>query len=777
LAYEFASERLRQDPFVAGLRACLLRRRGRSSDSQLPEAWNWPFNLDLPEHPDVAATVILTHGIVEGWSSMAMDSEAFLSLGPVLQADLGVLLAFVVKVLEEKEYQDDHPLRPLLVAAESQRAPVEFLADKIRENPLDLILGPSENAEPSEAKREFGRILGENAVPVAATVAWMWSEKGAKSGRAGSIPPALWSDRCFARVALRGRYAEAYPHVPLVLLENPAFMVGALKSSVTELPECLRSDLLLMRALMAIPVNEDRSARSAQGIGTALKLFSPALRADRAFVHSLVRSGVDCLGDVSDELRNDRAVVLDSCFRHPESMCHASAALRDDEAFALQVLQDRASWRERAWPTLSPRLRGLWSVAEAALERSACCYKNASEELQSNREFIVQALARDWRVFDDLPESERGADEIVEACAAAGGGRRLGAFPMKYRMDQEFVRDCVAQDGSSFEGACEQLRADADYVAMMAKISLRALEYVIKDVAREASALTVATKRYRDRQIIMTIIPEPIVRDHQYRIEKLWVSENGVDLLTARRMTLLEYADHGPVGSYLSLSSTNFLTLAGSFLFYVSLRGIDATGPRANGRDFDEGLSELWLVDLAAAGVDINLRRSYENNEKAGRAFCLDSDAGMTLLAKGADILIPTGVGLDSKCADLHQCLLEMAESGASDVFTKYGSVEGDRFILHSPKLIDACGAAASVQTSEFGRRWLFPRDDGFYTWADQRARLAATGHRDEWLLLKSKYLAGSKADDRHAVLLHYQRVADGALEAEVKEYLRTSGA
>ena len=84
-----------------------------------------------------------------------------------------------------------------------------------------------------------------------------------------------------------------------------------------------------------------------------------------------------------------------------------------------------------------------------------------------------------------------------------------------------------------------------------------------------------------------------------------------------------------------------------------------------------------------------------------------------------------------------------------------------------------SCGGAARVCIDGFGYRWLFPRADGTYIWAEQEERLKKTGDRDDWEVLREHWIPTASLEELEGVRSHFRSSYDAALAAEVRAALR----
>jgi hypothetical protein len=616
-----------------------------------------------------------------------------------------------------------------------------------------------------------------------------------------SLPASWWDDAAFARAACL-REPGAMPFVSLALRSDPAF-VRSVAAKVAlpagSLPKVTATD-------------RDLARFSVLARAQSLAAF-PKLAQDVGFVSGLLADGFDLFEQLPDTLRGDRELARAALLRHPRVFEHLSEELRADKALALLAVT-RSGY---ALSHASAVLRADREVVLAAVRSLGSAIKYASPALQGDRDLLEEAVLSDGAALSELPSGP--PDDLWLRHLAVAGHRRLSlAGPLA--ADPEVVLDCLANNGGyGFEDAAEGLRSDVAFLRRVKRlVGLKPFEAVAPALRVALLGLEVETPAYRGRRVRFQVSPRSYIDSReQHVVDDVRVLEGDSLLVSAPAIPWLEFAAHGPVGSNNYYSAANGFALLGDFIFFHSARGLD--GPRTveHGSSFsgtwrevnpqlEDRAHELWLVDLPARGGSVTLTRTET----------LDDATGLHLLAKAPGR--PHALAVSMTDGELDRTYRALSEFAAGDekALGQYAS-PGEDGVLHlAPQrgeyarlsqhphqgkaLVDAmlksgslwswaevadeagpssprgvaCGGAACVWVDGFGARWLFPRPDGTYTWAEQRARLASTGPREDWEVLRRDWLSEATPAEREAVRRHFAEAGDTDLAAEVAAALAT---
>ncbi|OAD21102.1 hypothetical protein THIOM_003148 [Candidatus Thiomargarita nelsonii] len=104
-----------------------------------------------------------------------------------------------------------------------------------------------------------------------------------------------------------------------------------------------------------------------------------------------------------------------------------------------------------------------WKIALIAVQKEPWALESVSEELRSDREFVLAAIQKsDW-AFGYASEELRADREFVLA-AVRQNGKALQYASEELQADREIVLAAIQQDGEAIKYASEELRADQEIV-------------------------------------------------------------------------------------------------------------------------------------------------------------------------------------------------------------------------------------------------------------------------------------------------------------------------
>jgi len=163
------------------------------------------------------------------------------------------------------------------------------------------------------------------------------------------------------------------------------------------------------------------------------------LRADRDVVTAAVHQNGSALEWASDELRDDRDVVLVA----------ATNPATDD------LLQHTSN-----------RLRGDHEIVLAAVGCRGRELELASEELRNNRDVVLAAVGNDGSALGYASDDLKNDKEIVLAAVAHGGedGEVFGDASEELRSNREFVLEVIDRNAHALCYASEELQNDPSVV-------------------------------------------------------------------------------------------------------------------------------------------------------------------------------------------------------------------------------------------------------------------------------------------------------------------------
>lgn len=208
--------------------------------------------------------------------------------------------------------------------------------------------------------------------------------------------------------------------------------------------------------------------------GRSLEWASEELRGDRDIVMTAVGNYGDALEYASEGCRSDRDIVMTAAKNNPLALRWASRELRGDReivmtticknGFALEYTSEEC----RSDPCIvttavrnaSRELQGNREMILAAIRRSLLF---ASEELRKDRNFVMNLVGMQGQHLEWASVELRGDQEIVMT-AVRNHGNALQFASDECRSDRHIVRTATRKDPYAFRWASKELRGDRDIV-------------------------------------------------------------------------------------------------------------------------------------------------------------------------------------------------------------------------------------------------------------------------------------------------------------------------
>jgi len=182
-------------------------------------------------------------------------------------------------------------------------------------------------------------------------------------------------------------------------------------------------------------------------------------------------AGGAAAGVRSYRLASWRAAVLQDW----RLLAEAPAETRSDRELIAGVLPASAG---AALAHASDELRSDRALVLEAVRHSGSLLSEAAPELRGDRAFVLEALRLSGAALGGASEELRGSRELVLAAAREGRGSALQGAADSLRADRELVLEATAEDPEAFKHASEELRGNRDFVLQVVRMSGRALQYV-----------------------------------------------------------------------------------------------------------------------------------------------------------------------------------------------------------------------------------------------------------------------------------------------------------
>lgn len=155
--------------------------------------------------------------------------------------------------------------------------------------------------------------------------------------------------------------------------------------------------------------------------------------------------------------------------------------VRGDKQILLQAIQD--SWGA-ALQFASEELQDDRGVVIDAVRWSGVTLEYASEALRNDTEVVAEAVAQSWKALRFASEELRG-DQDIALVALAQSTDALELVSNALRADRDFVLRAVSRDGHALRHAATQLREDREIVMEASKNNWLSLKHVSPEVREE----------------------------------------------------------------------------------------------------------------------------------------------------------------------------------------------------------------------------------------------------------------------------------------------------
>ena len=173
----------------------------------------------------------------------------------------------------------------------------------------------------------------------------------------------------------------------------------------------------------------------------------------------------DAIGNyISDELKDDREVVLAAVKKYGFNLTYASEELKKDREIVLEAVKN-------------------------------CGYalKYVIEEFKNDREIILEAVKSYGTILEIVPEEFKKDREIVlEAVKNNGGALQYASEELKN--DRELVLEMVKQDRFALENISYEFTNDKDFILEVVKNNGDALQYASYDLKGDKEVVLTAVK-------------------------------------------------------------------------------------------------------------------------------------------------------------------------------------------------------------------------------------------------------------------------------------------
>ncbi|EFC41905.1 predicted protein [Naegleria gruberi] len=222
---------------------------------------------------------------------------------------------------------------------------------------------------------------------------------------------------------------------------------------------------------------------------TCLSQVDQLFSNDREFIRTLAKlDGNVALYYASEELRNDREIVIKSIQQDPSGFIFASKELQKDR----EIVKSAVMKNGLCLRFLSAQLRDDREIAELALKSCGLSIQYISERLRNDTEFLqslgkrgyllrylpdefrydreilLESLKLDPINFDFIPNELKNDREFILQ-AATRCGMILSFVNDQFRKDREIVLAAVSQNGHAIKKVSKELLDDEDIILKAAE--------------------------------------------------------------------------------------------------------------------------------------------------------------------------------------------------------------------------------------------------------------------------------------------------------------------
>jgi len=233
----------------------------------------------------------------------------------------------------------------------------------------------------------------------------------------------------------------------------------------------------------------------------------------------------------SQNLRNDKDIVLKAIEKNPDALEFASDRLKDDDMVVRRAI---LNYNTTALQFASERLKNNFDIVKTAVQMNPEVLQFASKELRNNEDIVKEAVVYDTQYFkfagdkikENFPTVEKFTEKILY------DNKEFALNKLQYTMsnfnsvsdrlknDKEFIGEVVARWRNTFEFIPDKFKDDKEIVLKAMKTDGISLEFVSdrlkedKEVVKEAvkndwKALNFANDKFKDdKDIIMEVVKQ-----------------------------------------------------------------------------------------------------------------------------------------------------------------------------------------------------------------------------------------------------------------------------
>jgi len=222
---------------------------------------------------------------------------------------------------------------------------------------------------------------------------------------------------------------------------------------------------------------------------------------------------------VSEELKNDKEIILAAVKKHGFALKYASEKLKDDKEVVLAAVNQSSSAlidKDSALEHASERLKDDKEVVLAAVKKRGSALKYASERLKDDKEVVLVALKEKGSALEHASEKLKNDKEVV-LVALNEKGSALEYASEKLKDDKEVVLVAVKKHGYALKYASERLKDDKEVVLAGIENDARTIAHASEKLKNDKNFII---KTIQIKPNILHYIDAKIRDDKEFEIYK-----------------------------------------------------------------------------------------------------------------------------------------------------------------------------------------------------------------------------------------------------------------
>ena len=228
--------------------------------------------------------------------------------------------------------------------------------------------------------------------------------------------------------------------------------------------------------------------------GFLLEYTSDELKNDREVVIAAIsNSNGQALKYASEQLKNDREVIFTALKYSSDLLKHASDEIKNDREIIIAALQKNASeYRsECVLKYVSDDFKNDCEIVKIAIKNSDYALRYASDKLKNDREFVMTAVKKNGHALQSASNELKNDHEIVMT-AVKNSGYALQYASEQFKNDREIVMAAVKKNGSALEYASDELKTDREIAmtAMNNSYNGGALKYASTEIQNDPAFIS-----------------------------------------------------------------------------------------------------------------------------------------------------------------------------------------------------------------------------------------------------------------------------------------------